>query len=165
MQSSTYLADDFTQTDGRRYVHELHTDVAGLVWPNDYLAEAGANYAALLAQHAAALDLQLAQDEVLAVMATTDINLVYQTPAEFSQRYWRVVEIAFTTADKFRYHQGIWWLWSRIQDGDLTNDNARVAYNTYFGKALTLVQWNTLVTNRFVPIKDRYIGMINETMV
>ena len=63
MQSSTYTVESHTQRDGRSYVHEVHTDIAGLTYTIDYLAPAGADYAANLATHAALLDTQLADVE------------------------------------------------------------------------------------------------------
>ena len=47
----------------------------------------------------------------------------------------------------------------------MTSTQARNAYNTAFGTSLNATQWNTLVSTRFVPIKDRYIAFLAETMV
>lgn len=93
------------------------------------------------------------------------LNLKYQSGAQFAQRFWTKLKAAYDRDDKFVYHYMIWWIWSRIQAGDFTNDQVRQSYNNYFNKSLTLAQWNTLVTNRFVPIKDRYLAMIAETLV
>lgn len=45
--SSTHIVDGHAQSDGRRYVTEMHTDSAGMVHTREYLAPLGANYAAV----------------------------------------------------------------------------------------------------------------------
>ena len=93
------------------------------------------------------------------------LNLQHQTPEQFALRFWERLRAAFESGDKERYHRMVWWLWQRIQDGDLTSAQARLSYNAAFDKALTVTQWNTLVTNRFIPIKDRYLAYQAETLV
>lgn len=93
------------------------------------------------------------------------LSLQHQTTSEFAARFWLNLKAAFDSGDRLRYHFMVWWVWNRIQIGDLTNDQVRVSYNTFFGKALTLAQWNSLVTARFIPIKDRYLAWIAETLV
>ena len=93
------------------------------------------------------------------------LTLNHQTAAQFAARFWRNLEAAYRADDKLRYHLMVWWLWSRIQAGDLTSDQVRLSYNAHFGKSLNVSQWNTLVTTRFVPIKDRYLAFIAETLV
>ena len=92
-------------------------------------------------------------------------NLQHQTAAEFGITFWRKCREAFEAGDKLKYHRMIWWLWQKIQDGDITSAQARTAYNAAFNKSLTLAQWNTLVTNRFIPIKDRYLAWQAESLV
>jgi hypothetical protein len=89
----------------------------------------------------------------------------HQTPAEFAARYWKTLHAAYQADDRQKYHYMIWWLWTKIQAGDLTSDAIRLSYNAYFGKSLNTTQWNTLVTTRFVPIKDRYLAWQAETLV
>ena len=91
------------------------------------------------------------------------LTLNHQTAEEFALRFWRNTRAAFNAGDKFTYHRNIWWLWTQIQAGDVTSTQARNAYNTAFGTSLNVSQWNTLVTTRFVPIKDRYIAWLAET--
>jgi len=93
------------------------------------------------------------------------LSLNHQTSSEFALRYWRMTRAAFDAGDKARYHRNIWWLWNKIQDGDVTNAQARDSYNAAFGTSLNATQWNNLVTTRFIPIKDRYIAWMSETMV
>ncbi len=56
----------------------------------------------------------------------------------------------------------IWWIWTRIQAGDLTSDQVRLSFNAAFGRNLNTTQWNSLVTTRFVPMKDRYLALLAE---
>ena len=93
------------------------------------------------------------------------LNLEHQTAAEFGIRFWTTCRAAFDAGDKLKYHRMIWWIWDRIQVGDLTSAQARNAYNSAFGTSLDAAQWSTLVTGRFIPIKDRYLAYIAETMV
>jgi hypothetical protein len=93
------------------------------------------------------------------------LTLHHQTGAEFAQRFWRNTRAAYDAGDKLVYHRNIWWLWTKIQAGDITSDGARAAYNSAFGTNLNVSQWNNLVTTRFVPIKDRYVAFLAETFV
>lgn len=61
--SSTYTQDAHQQPDGSVYVYESHTATGGEVFPITYLAAPGADKAALLASHAAALADMLAERE------------------------------------------------------------------------------------------------------
>lgn len=90
------------------------------------------------------------------------LDLKHQTPAAFAARFWQRVKDARQRDDKAEWHRLIWWLWSRVQAGDITNDQARLSFNAAFGRSLTLAQWNTFVTTKLVPIKDRYLAMQSE---
>lgn len=91
------------------------------------------------------------------------LPLNHQTAAEFAARFWKNLRAAYDRGDKLTYHRLIWWVWSRIQAGDLTSDQVRVSFNTAYGRSLNTAQWNNLVTTRFVPIKDRYLAFLAET--
>lgn len=93
------------------------------------------------------------------------LELKHQTAAQFAARFWRNLEEAYRAGDKLKYHLMIWWLWTRIQAGDLTSNDVRLSYNAHFGKSLNATQWNNLVTTRFVPIKDRYLAFLAESLV
>ena len=71
--SSSYTLDNHTQHDGRIYVYERHVDNAGVVWPWDYLAAVGTNYDAVLAEHAAIIDAQLAPQEYQQIIGGADV--------------------------------------------------------------------------------------------
>lgn len=88
------------------------------------------------------------------------LNLRHQTAAQFAARFWRRLQAAFDAGDKLAYHRMVWWIWARIQAGDLTSDQVRQSYNAFFGRSLTLAQWNSLVSTRFIPIKDRYLALL-----
>ena len=90
------------------------------------------------------------------------LNLQHQTAAEFAARFWKTVRAAYAAGDKLTYHKLIWWVWTKIQAGDLTSDQVRLSYNAAFGKSLNATQWNNLVTTRFVPMKDRYLAFLAE---
>ena len=91
------------------------------------------------------------------------LNLKHQTAAQFAARFWRRLDNAFQSDDKLTYHRMVWWIWARVQAGDLTNDQVRQSYNAHFNRTLTLAQWNNLVSTRLVPIKDRYLAFLAET--
>jgi hypothetical protein len=93
------------------------------------------------------------------------LNLRHQTAGQFAARFWRRVDAAQKSGDKLTLHRLIWWVWLKIQAGEITSDQARLSYNTHFGKSLNSAQWTALVTARFVPIKDRYAALIAEADV
>ena len=90
------------------------------------------------------------------------LNLRHQTAAEFAARFWQKVRTAYQAGNKLEYHRLVWWVWQRIQDGDLTSDQVRISFNAAYGRSLNAAQWNNLVTNRLVPMKDRYLALLAE---
>jgi hypothetical protein len=89
------------------------------------------------------------------------LNLQHQTAAEFAARFWAKVKTAYQN-DKPEFERLVWWVWARVQAGDLTNDQARVSFNAAYGRSLSNAQWNSFVTSRLVPIKDRYLARLAE---
>ena len=87
------------------------------------------------------------------------LTLRHQTAAEFAARFWAKLQAAYQAGDKLTYHRMIWWIWSKVQSGDLTNDQVRLSFNAAYGRSLNTSQWNSFVTTTLVPIKDRYIAM------
>lgn len=61
--SASYELENHTQVDGRRYVYETFIDNEGAVYYRSYLAEPNADYDAILIEHTAELDQQLAGGE------------------------------------------------------------------------------------------------------
>ena len=90
------------------------------------------------------------------------LNLKHQTAVQFAARFWAKLKTAYQGGDKLTYHKMIYWIWARIQAGDLTSDQVRQSFNAAYGRSLTTAQWNTFVTSRLVPIKDRYLAMLAE---
>ena len=90
------------------------------------------------------------------------LNLRHQTAGQFAARFWGRLQDAYQRGDKLTYHRMVWWLWARIQAGDLTSDQVRLSFNAAFNRTLTTPQWNSLVTTRLVPIKDRYLALLAE---
>lgn len=90
------------------------------------------------------------------------LNLRHQTAAQFAARFWARLRSAYQLGDQLTYHRMVWWVWARIQAGDLTSDQVRLSFNSAFGRSLNTAQWNNLVTTRFIPIKDRYLALLAE---
>lgn len=88
--------------------------------------------------------------------------LQHQTAAEFAARFWSRLKAAYLANNKQVYHYLVWWVWNQIQLGNLTSDQVRLSFNVAYGRSLTVAQWNTLVTTRFIPIKDRWLAMLAE---
>lgn len=91
------------------------------------------------------------------------LDLKHQTAAQFAARFWARVRAAYQSGNTQEYHRLVWWVWTKIQAGDFTSDQVRLSYNAAYGKALNTTQWNTLVTTRLVPMKDRYLAFLAES--
>lgn len=61
---SSIILEDHAQADGRRAIHEQHTDNLGLLYDVLYLAEAATDAAAMLTTHATNLAVQLQTNEI-----------------------------------------------------------------------------------------------------
>jgi len=90
------------------------------------------------------------------------LNLRHQTAAEFAARYWARVLEAYRQNNKLRYGRLLYWLVENINNGNITDAQARATFNTAYGRALTAAQWTTLKTNRITPAHDRYAAMLAE---
>lgn len=90
------------------------------------------------------------------------LNLRHQTAAQFAARFWARVRAAKQSGNQLEYHRLVWWVWAKIQAGDLTSDQVRLSYNAAYGKSLNTTQWNNLVSTRLVPMKDRYLAYLAE---
>lgn len=90
------------------------------------------------------------------------LDLKHQTAAQFAARFWQRVQTARAAGDQYAWHRLIWWVWSKVQSGDLTSDQVRLSFNAAFGRSLNATQWTTFVQAKLVPIKDRYLAMIAE---
>jgi len=90
------------------------------------------------------------------------LNLQHQTAAEFAARYWTRVLEAYQQGDKIRYCHLLYWLIKNINNGNVTDAQARATFNAAYNRALTAGQWATLKTNRITPAYDRYAAMLAE---
>jgi len=90
------------------------------------------------------------------------LNLHHQTPAEFAAKFWARLQAAYQRGDKILFARMIWWLSNRVQAGDITSNDARLTFNTAYGRSLSVAQWNSFVTNTLTPIRDRYQAMLDQ---
>ena len=93
------------------------------------------------------------------------LSLQHQTAEEFALRFWNSTRAAFDAGDRQTFHRNIWWLWDKIQAGDITSTQARVSYNTAFGTSLTATQWTNTIVPKLTAIKDRWAAYLAESMV
>jgi hypothetical protein len=91
------------------------------------------------------------------------LDLKHQTAAQFAARFWSRLRAAYQAGDKLTYHRMVWWIWACVQDGSLTSDQVRLSFNNAYGRSLNTTQWNTFVTSKLVPIKDRYLAFLAES--
>lgn len=89
------------------------------------------------------------------------LTFKHQTAAQFAARFWVRLRKAYQAGDKIVYGRMIWWLYSKVQAGDLTTNDVRLSFNAAYGKSLTLAQWNTFVTNTLKPIRDSYQALLD----
>ena len=66
---SSVLSVNELQGNGQRIIHELHTDVQGVVREIRYVAGAGVDVATVMATHAAQFDISLVDDEIAGLLA------------------------------------------------------------------------------------------------
>ena len=87
------------------------------------------------------------------------LTLEHQTADQFAYRFWARVKAAYQRGDKHEFARLVWWVWSRVQAGDLTSDQVRLSFNTAYNRSLNTSQWNTFVTGTLIPIKDKYLAI------
>ena len=90
------------------------------------------------------------------------LNLQHQTAAQFAARFWAKVRAAHQSGNKLELCRLIHWVWTKVQAGDLTNDQVRISFNNAYGRSLNTAQWNSFVTSTLVPAKDKYLAIINQ---
>ncbi len=97
------------------------------------------------------------------------LTLNHQTAAQFAARFWVTLTQAHTLAKVGDISAAalrdrlVWRIWRWIQDGELTSDQVRLSFNAHFGRSLNTAQWNSYVTSRLVPMKDRHLAALAET--
>lgn len=90
------------------------------------------------------------------------LDLRHLTPAQFADRFWARLRLLYRDGNKFEFARMIHRLYSWVQAGDLTNDQVRVSFNAAYGRSLNPAQWNTFVNDTLVPIKDKYLSIIQQ---
>lgn len=88
------------------------------------------------------------------------LTLREQTTAQFAGRFFR--DLAAARGNKLELHRRVWVLLERIAAGDVTDAQARAAFNAEFGRSLTALQWTTFKTSKLQPMHDRYAQMMAE---
>ncbi len=161
--NSSYVVDAHAQADGRRYVTETHTRSVGTPVIKSYLAAVGADYQSIMNARVPRINAALMAQEVNDLLDKGVISLNEQTPAQFAAAFWAILRSAYQNGDKLTYHKLVWRVWKWVQDGVLTNEQVRVSFNSFFGTSYTSgAQWNSFVTTRMAPIKDRYLALLAE---
>jgi hypothetical protein len=130
------------QADGRRYVHERHTDHLGVAHERTWLAGAADNLAAALAAYATNFTEALRQREIDANIASVLLNgstavttFQHSTVAE-NRTALRAAYLTATRAEA-------------IFIGDFLSAQTNAVLQTLFG--MTNTQVNTLRTNKLTP--------------
>jgi hypothetical protein len=89
------------------------------------------------------------------------LALKHQTDAQFAARFWARARAAYKPGgDNLEFCRLVWWVWNQIQIGNLTSDQVRLSFNAAYGRSLNTSQWNTLVTSKLVPAKDKYLAIL-----
>ncbi len=136
--TSSVVTIEGPQIDGRRWVHEAHSDAQGVAALVDYLgasdvattAQATANARALI------LNVKLADAEFVTktLVDASPLPLRWQTAAQFIAR----IRGAYHIFDKANLARLAAWILNRILDGTVTDLQLQNAFG------LTLAQWTAL---------------------
>ena len=90
------------------------------------------------------------------------LNLRHQNGAEFALRFWARVQRARREGNAVEYHRLIAWLLQRIAASDITDAQARAAFNSAHSRNLTGPEWTTLKSSRLQPMATRYAAVLSE---
>lgn len=138
--SSSFEA--FTQANGSKTVHEIHTDLVGVKRDIVYTASAAADLNAALSAHAVDLGLNLETDEVAAnVFGVTSLGSLFSPTFVYSTVAENVaaLRLAYLTATRIE----------AVMMGDFLSSLTNGQLQTAFG--LTAGQVTTLRTNKLTP--------------
>lgn len=143
-----------TQSDGRRYVREQHSDHLGVVHEVEYLAQfdqTDEGLASTLSGRVAQLEEALAASEY-----ANRVNfdgwqepLQHQTASQFADRLR--LEYRFSARERVCYLA--WWLLRRINEGTFTDAQVRSAFG------MTTLQYTTFKTNKLIPMHDHWVAV------
>jgi hypothetical protein len=139
---SSVIDSQTVQVDGRKSVHETHTDQIGAKYAHSWLAPGNADLNAALAAYATQLGLDITAAEiasnvasVLALGSLASPVLVYSTAAA----NFAALRVAYQTATQFQ----------AVMIGDFLNTLTSNQLQNAFG--LTAGQVTTLQTNKLQP--------------
>lgn len=151
------------QKDGRRYVTETHMLSVGAPIVVEYLAEALADYTAIMTARATQINADLLERECSNVITQRIVQFVLTEAslANLAPRFWRAVRWAQDN-DKVIFSGLCWLLEEWLLAGKVTDAQARSSFNTEFGRALSATQWTTLRTSRIQPAHDRFAAMLSD---
>lgn len=90
------------------------------------------------------------------------LNLHHQTEAQFADRFWERLRRMYNEGNKVEFAKMIWWLYGRVQAGDLTSNQVRLSFNAAYNRSLNTSQWNSFITNTLAPIRDRYQAIMDQ---
>ena len=90
------------------------------------------------------------------------LNLKYQTGDAFVARFWLKVQQAQERNQKPEFARLCWWLIERVNAGDITDAQARTAFNAVFVRTLTPAQWTAMKNTRLTPAHDRHASALAE---
>lgn len=125
------------QSDGRRYVREVHSDGGGVVSVVEYLAIDGADTNAIATARATRLETDLANEEAERVIEVDAPPVLrFQTGGQFLDRLRAIYRIV----GKERCARIARWIIHRLDAGHVTAAQLRTAFG------LTNQQWTTLET-------------------
>lgn len=131
------------QADGRKWVHEIHTDNLGLTWTRDWLAQAADDLNAALSAHAAVIANDLINAELAADLAAIEANGSLATGITTSYATLAQVRAALRTAYASATQT------QAIMLGDYLSSLADATLQTLF--SMTAGQVTTLRTNKLTP--------------
>lgn len=144
--SSTYSLGSI-QRDGRRYCIETHTDHLGIARVVEYLANNGADYAAIAASRASALATEIIQEEIRYAVFSAQWNYTMQWSTNTELAAW--VRSAYKNAGKETLALIARRILEWIANGRFTDLQLRNAFG------LTATQWTTL-KGKMQTLADNY---------
>jgi hypothetical protein len=151
--SSSFTLDPYTQTDGSRWVRELHTLLDG-ARELRYLLAPGGDATAIMQGRVAAVNEALADEEAEANFERDGaLTLNEMTAAEFANR----LRLKYRNSDKADTCRLAWWLLRRIAAGHITDAQCRTAFG------LTTTQWTNFKTNTLTPQSNAWAAVLAAT--
>jgi len=140
---SSIIESALLQKDGRKWVHEIHTDQVPLKHDLNYLANVGADLNAALAVHATSVGNALADNEMA---ANIDQILTQGRAAVIVNVYTTLSQLMNVARPMYATATGV----AAVNLGDWFNTRSFVELQNAFGFA-NVTAYNTFKTQFFVP--------------